>query len=155
MRYFKLTIGLAIITSFVVGFSIHQWFYKKTEHFYGIWSGATLINYEKAKIKAHFQIIISKDNIKAIVDYRQPQGHASSQIRGDLEILEAKGHHLELSVSNLEYIDKDSLQNVIGRELPAQGYIMESSVWPINQDKIFLMATLGFGEQFGLFLTKE
>ncbi|MGF1721134.1 hypothetical protein L4D20_13940 [Vibrio kyushuensis] len=154
----KVSVLALLLLCFSIGVGIQLFNHEQTSRFIGLWSGTTTIFYQNDPVDAHIQLIVQDDGGRVILNY-QPQSPKYSgenhQISVRVNILDIEGHSLKLSVTDLKYNDRDALEKFLGRDLPVEGYLMNSFVWPISESKLFLQATLGFGEEFGLYLNRH
>ncbi len=158
MSISRLKLSLALVVCLALGIILNIATHSPSKDFTGLWSGSSTIPYKNAAVDAKIELIVDKTSAKILATLTpiDPNDSVNSnyQITMRADILAIKAQSAQLSISSLHYSDKEGLEELIGRQIPQQGYLMSSQVWPITEQTLFFYATLGFGEEFGVFLNK-
>ncbi|WP_394242245.1 hypothetical protein [Vibrio astriarenae] len=145
---------------FVAGYSAYNFQSSPVSQFDGLWSGKTIIQYDNIELFTDIKLIVNdsgKEKGNLVVNFSpydnsvEPfQTGSTAQIR----IIQRKDKKLTFSLENVNYVNKERLENVIDRQLPTGGLLVSGSGWAIEPETIFVYITLSFGEEFGVVLNK-
>ncbi|MGL6315622.1 hypothetical protein [Vibrio sp. WXL103] len=148
------------LVCFVAGASAYKFQSSPVSQFDGLWQGKSIIRYQSADIHTDIKLLVNESNQekgKLIVNFSSLQDDidpfqagATAQIR----IISRKDKKLTFSLENVDYANKEQLEQVLQRQLPSGGVLVSGSGWAIDFDTMFVYVTLAFGEELGVVLTR-
>ncbi len=145
----------------LTGVGIYHLVYTPTQPFIGYWNGQTTIHYGDKRVLTTIQLIVDdaySEKARIIANF-EPQSdypdYFQTNFSANIQVFKRTDNELTLSISNPFYTNKDELETYLKRQLPLKGTLITANSWSINQDEVFLLITLAFGEKMGVILKRH